>query len=122
LQSKGIKARKFPTTGQDAAVGAPHNILAGYQCGIVYEPIYLEAQAAAALAIYVRAWVTPPASLLNGNFTDPQTNSSAASVLLTPEWVTTENMNSTVIADKFVPVSRLCSGKYASACSAGISG
>ena len=49
---------------------------------------------------------------------DPQTNTSVASVLLTPEWVTTQNMNSTVIADKFVPASRLCSGKYAPACSA----
>ena len=123
LQSKGIKARTFPTTGQDATFYGLQNILAGYQCGTVYKPIYLEAQAAAALAMYVRAKVTPPASLLNGNFTDPQTNTSVASVLLTPEWVTTQNMNSTVIADKFVPASHLCSGKYASACSAaGISG
>ena len=123
LQSKGIKARTFPTTGQDATLGGLQNILAGYQCGTVYKPIYLEAQAAAALAMYVRAGVTPPAGLLNENFTDPQTNTSVESVLLTPEWVTTENMNSTVIADKFVPVSDLCKGKYTSACSAaGISG
>jgi len=124
LQSKGIKARTFPTTGQDASFDGLQNILAGYQCGTVYKPIYLEAQAAAALAMYVRARVTPPASLLNGNFMDPQTNTSVASVLLTPEWVTTENMNSTVIADGFGrPLARLCSGKYASACSAaGISG
>jgi hypothetical protein len=32
-------------------------------------------------------------------------------------------MNKTVIADKFVPASQLCAGKYAKACSAaGISG
>jgi len=84
----------------------------------VYKPIYLEAQAAAALAIYIRAEIMPPASLANWNITDPQTQTSVASVLLTPEWVTTENMNSTVIADKFVPASQLCAGKYASACSA----
>jgi D-xylose transport system substrate-binding protein len=123
LQSKGIRARTFPTTGQDATLAGLQNILAGYQCGTVYKPIYLEAQAAAALAMYVRAGVTPPAGLLNENFTDPQTNTSVSSVLLTPEWVTTENMNSTIIADKFMPASGLCKGKYASACSAaGISG
>jgi D-xylose transport system substrate-binding protein len=44
-------------------------------------------------------------------------------VLLTPEWVTASNMNSTVIADKFVPASQLCAGSYASACTAaGITG
>jgi D-xylose transport system substrate-binding protein len=119
LQKKeGIKPRTFPTTGLDATLGGLQNILAGYQCGTVYKPIYLEAQAAAALAIYVRAGVTPPASLLNWNITDPQTNTSVPSVLLTPEWVTTENMNSTVIADKFVSASALCTPKYASACSA----
>ena len=44
-------------------------------------------------------------------------------MLLTPEWVTTANMNSTVIADKFVPASQLCKGSFAKACTAaGISG
>ena len=119
VQRRDIKARTFPTTGLDATLTGLQNILAGYQCGTVYKPIYLEAQAAAALAMYVRARITPPASLLNESITDPQTtNTSVASVLLTPEWVTTQNMNSTVIADKFVPTSLLCAGKYASACSA----
>jgi D-xylose transport system substrate-binding protein len=37
--------------------------------------------------------------------------------------VTTKNMASTVIADKFVPASQLCTGKYAKPCTtAGISG
>jgi D-xylose transport system substrate-binding protein len=123
LQGKGVKAKTFPTTGQDATLTGLQNILAGYQCGTAYKPIYLEAQAAAALALYVRAGVTPPASLLNGQTQDPQTKTNVSSVLLTPEWVTTQNMNSTVITDKFVPASQLCSGKFASACTAaGISG
>jgi D-xylose transport system substrate-binding protein len=123
LQGQGVKPKTFPTTGQDATLTGLQNILTGYQCGTVYKPIYLEAQAAAALAMYVRAGVTPPASLLNGNTTDPQTKTSVPSVLLTPEWVTTANMNSTVIADKFVPASQLCAGSYASACTAaGITG
>jgi D-xylose transport system substrate-binding protein len=118
LQSKGIEPWTFPTTGMDATQGGLQNILAGYQCGTIYKPIYLEAQAAAALAMYVRAKVTPPASLLNGNLTDPQTRTTVTSVLLTPEWVTSENMNSTVVADRFVSVTRLCAGPFASACSA----
>jgi D-xylose transport system substrate-binding protein len=40
------------------------------------------------------------------------------SVLGTPEWDTTANMNSTVIADNFVPAQQLCVGSYASACTA----
>ena len=54
LQGQGIKAKTFPTTGQDATLTGLQNILTGYQCGTVYKPIYLEAQAAAALALYVR--------------------------------------------------------------------
>lgn len=46
LQGKGVKARTFPTTGLDATVVGLQNILAGYQCGTVCKPIYLEAQAA----------------------------------------------------------------------------
>ena len=123
LQSKGVKKNTFPTTGQDATLTGLQNILAGFQCGTAYKPIYLEAQAAAALAMYARAGVTPPASLLNAPTTDPSTGKSVQSVLLTPEWVTTANMNSTVIADKFVPASQLCTGSFAAECTAaGISG
>jgi D-xylose transport system substrate-binding protein len=123
LQGKGIKPKTFPVTGQDATLTGLQNILIGYQCGTAYKPIYLEAQAAAALAMYLRAGVKPPASLVNGKTQDTQSNTSVPSVLLTPTWVTTANMNATVIADKFVPASQLCSGKYAAGCkAAGISG
>ena len=70
LQGQGVKAKTFPTTGQDATLTGLQNILTGYQCGTVYKPIYLEAQAAAALALYVRAGQTPPASLVNGSTMD----------------------------------------------------
>ncbi|MHB1596063.1 MAG: sugar ABC transporter substrate-binding protein [Streptosporangiaceae bacterium] len=123
LQHKGIKPKTFPVTGQDATLVGLQNVLTGYQCGTVYKPIYLEAQAAAALAMYARAGLTPPASLLNGTTRDTQANVNVPSVLLTPTWVTTSNMKSTVIADKFVPASQLCAGKYKAACqAAGISG
>jgi len=123
LTNKGIKPKTFPTTGQDATLTGLQNILANYQCGTVYKPIYLEAQAAAALAMYIRAGVVPPATLVNGTTEDTQSKVAVKSVLLTPKWVTATNMNSTVIADKFVPASQLCAGKYAKPCAAaGISG
>jgi D-xylose transport system substrate-binding protein len=122
LQTQGVKPKTFPTTGQDATTVGLQNILAGYQCGTVYKPIYLEAQAAVALAMYMRAGKTPPASLVNGSTQDSKANVSVPSVLLTPTWVTTSNMASTVIADKFVTVAQLCVGQYVALCkTAGIS-
>ena len=122
LQGQGIKARTFPTTGQDATLTGLDNILSGYQCGTVYKPIYEEAQAAVALAVFVRDHVTPPTTLVNGTTEDSTSKVSVPSVLLKPEWVTTANMNSTVIADKFVPAAQLCAGTFATDCkNAGIS-
>ena len=122
LQGQGIKPRTFPTTGQDATLTGLDNVLSGYQCGTVYKPIYEEAQAAAALAIFVRDGVTPPTTLVNGQTLDSTTKTEVPSVLLKPEWVTTANMNATVIADKFVPASQLCAGSFGPACKlAGIS-
>ncbi|HTT89965.1 MAG TPA: substrate-binding domain-containing protein [Acidimicrobiales bacterium] len=115
LKSKGIKADTFPVTGQDATLTGLGNVLTGYQCGTVYKPIYLEAQAAVALAVYLRAGETPPMSLVNGVTKDTTEGKNVPSVLLTPEWVTTKNMASTVIADKFVPPAQLCAAPYASA-------
>jgi D-xylose transport system substrate-binding protein len=116
LQTLKVKPDTFPVTGQDATLVGLQNILAGYQCGTVYKPIYLEAQAAAALAIYLRAGAKPPSSLVNGTATDPTTHTSVPSVLLTPEWVTPSNMAATVVKDQFVPAQQLCVGSYAAAC------
>ena len=118
LQSKGIKPKSFPTTGQDATLTGLHNVLSGYQCGTVYKPIFLEAQAAVALALYLRAGKTPPASLVNGKTKDTTESVTVPSVLLTPEWVTTKNMKSTIVKDKFVPVATLCTKTYAADCTA----
>jgi len=123
LQSHGIKAKTFPTTGQDATLTGLQNVLSGYQCGTVYKPIYLEAQAAVALGLYLRAGKTAPASLLNATTADTTTHTNVPSVLLGPIWVTPANMNATIVKDKFVPTSQLCAGKYAADCkAAGISG
>ena len=122
LQTQGVKAKTFPVTGQDATTIGLQNILAGYQCGTVYKPIYLEAQAATALAMFLRAGKTPPSALVNGSTQDTKSNVAVPSVLLTPKWVTTANMASTVVADKFVTVGQLCVGQYVQLCkTAGIS-
>jgi D-xylose transport system substrate-binding protein len=123
LISQGVKPKTFPTTGQDASLVGLQNILAGYQCGTVYKPIYYEAGATAALAMYLRAGLTPPASLVNGFVEDTVSKVRVPSVLATPEWVTTANMEDTVIKDNFVSVAHLCAGQYATYCRlAGISG
>jgi D-xylose transport system substrate-binding protein len=116
LKTLHVAAKSFPITGQDATLTGLQNILTGYQCGTVYKPIYLEAQAAAALAIYLRSGVTPPAALVNGTTTDSTEHTQVKSVLLSPEWVTTANMKSTVIADDFVTSALLCAGSYAAVC------
>jgi D-xylose transport system substrate-binding protein len=116
LKTLNTPAKKVPTTGQDATLQGLQNILAGYQCMTVYKPIYVEAQAAAALALYLRANQTPPAALVNGKQNNKATD--VPSVLLVPISVNTSNMASTVVKDNFVTKSQLCAGPYASACSA----
>jgi D-xylose transport system substrate-binding protein len=119
LKTAGVAAKKVPTTGQDATLQGMEYVLQGWQCGSVYKPIYFEAQAAVALATYLRAGQTPPAALLNGTTTDP-TNSATTepAALLTPLWVNTKNMEDTVIKDGAIKVSDLCGAVGADVCTA----
>jgi D-xylose transport system substrate-binding protein len=102
------------------------NILKGYQCGTVYKPFYAEAQAAAALAIYLRAGVTPPSTLVNSTTKDTEIGSDIQSVYTTPVWVITDKVKD-VIADSDTtgvgPTAKdVCTGALQSACTqAGIS-
>jgi len=114
LQAQKIPPKTFPTTGQDASQSGLQNILKGYQCGTVYKPIYLEAQAAVAVASYFRAGQDPPKDLLNGTTDDNGTE--VPSVLLKPTWVTTDNMADTVVKDNAVKTTELCIAEVASAC------
>ena len=82
----------------------------------MYKPIYLEAQAAAAVALYLRAGRTPPTALVNGTTKDTQANADVPSVLLTPTWVTTDNMAATVVKDGAVTVAALCVTAVATQC------
>lgn len=110
LQGKGLKPNKIPFTGQDATLTGFQNIISGYQCGTVYKPIWQEAQAAAALAVYMRAGKTPPSALVNGATTDPSNSRSVPSVLLKATWDTAKNIQSTVIANGVINAVALCSG------------
>ena len=116
LQTQGVKPRTFPVTGQDATLVGLQNIISGYQCGTVYKPVFLEAQAAAALAMYLRAGLTPPKSLINGTTQDTVNNIAVPSILETPEWVTASTVQKTVVHDQFVPASEICAGSFNADC------
>jgi D-xylose transport system substrate-binding protein len=123
LQGLKVPANTFPTTGQDASTSGLQNILKGYQCGTVYKPFYAEAQAAAALAIILRAGQTPPTSLVNSTTKDDQIGKDIASVYTVPIWVTSQNMADTVVADDTTigigPTSKdVCTAALQSACTA----
>ncbi|HTT54017.1 MAG TPA: substrate-binding domain-containing protein [Streptosporangiaceae bacterium] len=116
LKTLNTPPRTFPATGQDATPAGLQNVLAGYQCGTVYKPIYAEAQAAATLALFLRAGLAPPAALVNARTYDRQDHVQVPSVLLKPVWVTTSNMAATVVRDRFVQVGQLCAGALRAAC------
>src|SRR3989454_2632822 len=120
LKNAGVGPKKVPTTGQDATEQGMANVLKGYQCGSVYKAVYLEAQDAVAIATILRAGQTPPSGLLNGTTKPPSgvTGNEQPASLLVPKWVTTANMNDTVIKDKFVDKTQLCTDAGAAACSA----
>jgi D-xylose transport system substrate-binding protein len=117
LQTDGVKAGTFPTTGQDATVQGMAYILEGWQCGSVYKPIYLEAQDAVIMATALLAKVTIPTSILNGTTVDPASASiTEPASLLTPTWVTKTNMESTVVKDGFDTASAICAIAGAALC------
>jgi D-xylose transport system substrate-binding protein len=119
LKNAGVGPKKIPTTGQDATLQGMENVLQGFQCGSVYKAVYLEAQDAVAIATILRAGQTPPSALVNST-TKPASGpgSTEPASLLTPVWVTSSNMAATVIKDKFVSATALCTAVGASVCSA----
>jgi D-xylose transport system substrate-binding protein len=108
LQSLGLGPKTIPFTGQDATLAGFQNILSGYQCGTVYKPSWQEAQAAAIAALYLDAGKAIPASLLTGKTELTGTKIMVPTVELTPTWVTTANIESTVIKDGVINKYALC--------------
>jgi len=120
LKANHVAANKIPTVGQDATLQGIENVLQGYQCGSVYKAVYLEAQAAVALATILRAGLTPPSALVNGT-TSPASGkpgNTQPALLLTPLWVDKSKVASTVIKDNFVDKNALCTAVGASVCTA----
>ena len=120
LKQKNVKPKTVPTTGQDATLQGMENVLTGYQCGSVYKAVYLEAQDAVALATILRAGLTPPTALVNSTTAPPSgvAGTQQPASLLTPIWVTSANMGSTVIKDNFVDKTALCQAVTAAVCTA----
>ncbi len=121
LQKNKIPAKTFPTTGQDASPVGLQNILKGFQCGTVYKPIFAEAQAAVALALFLRAGLAPPATLVNAETMDSSLGANVKSVYTKPFWVTADNMADTIIKDGWLTASALCKGITSDCAAAGIS-
>ena len=112
MQQAGIKPLP-PVTGQDAATDGLQRILLGTQTMTVYKRLKLLANDAGAAAVAIATGKKMPAttrSEIN------QTGNKVPAILLTPISVTTQNMKSTVIADRFVTPAALCTGDVKKAC------
>jgi D-xylose transport system substrate-binding protein len=111
LKRNGLKV---PVTGQDATVQGLQNILAGDQCMTVYKAVRDEANAGAALAISLAKGQTVNTGQ---TVTDPTTNKTVPSKLLTPVAITKANVKA-VIDDGYVTKADLCTAAFAAACTA----
>ena len=114
MKGNGIDPKTRPTTGQDAELAAIQRILIDEQYMTVYKAIKAEAESAAELATALAMGKTPPAAddkIDNGTKQVP-------SILLTPVAVTKDNINDTIIKDKFWTVDEICTAKYAAGCKA----
>ena len=121
MKGVGINPEDVPVTGQDSTVAGLQRILTGEQFMTIFKPIVPEAEIAAEMAISLGetgevSTKEPTQDINNGKAEVP-------SVLLTSTPVTKDNINETVIAEKFVTPAELCEGAFAAACKeAGISG
>jgi D-xylose transport system substrate-binding protein len=114
MKGNGIDPKTIPTTGQDAELAAIQRILTGEQYMTVYKAIIPEAEAAAQLAVALVNGEDPPSGLVNDKIDNGM--EQVPSVLLKPVAVTKDNINDTIVKDKFWSVDEICGGKYAAAC------
>lgn len=117
MKSNGVDPKKIPTTGQDAELAGIQRIVAGEQYMTVYKAIKPEAEAAATLAVALLRGEQAPSGLVNTK----TANGSAGdvpSVIMDPVAVTKDNINDTIIKDKFWTASQICTGQYAAGCKA----
>jgi D-xylose transport system substrate-binding protein len=114
MKGAGINPEEKPVTGQDSTVAGLQRILKGEQFMTIFKPIVPEAEIAAEMAISLgetgEVKTEKPTQMINNGKTE------VPSILLTSTPVTKENINETVIAEKFVTPAELCEGAYAAAC------
>ncbi len=106
------QAGKVPVTGQDATVEGLQNILAGRQCMTVYKSATQEANALAEAAI---ALATGEEAETTGTVEDTEAGRDVPSILLTPESITIDNVQS-VIDDGGQTAEDVCAGDFADLC------
>jgi D-xylose transport system substrate-binding protein len=114
MKSAGINPSTRPTTGQDAELAAIQRILVDEQYMTVYKAIKPEAEAAAELAVALVRGEDPPGGLVNDQIDNGM--KQVPSVLLKPVAVTKDNIQDTIVKDKFWTANQICTGKYAAAC------
>ncbi len=114
MKGAGIEPKSKPTTGQDAELEAIQRILAEEQFMTVYKAIKPEAYAAAEIAVALAQGEEAPSGLVTGK-TDNEAE-EVPSILLEPVAVERDNINETVVADKFWPASEICTGPYKADC------
>ncbi len=122
MKGAGINPEEKPVTGQDSTVAGLQRILTGEQFMTIFKPIVPEAEIAAEMAISLgetgevktKEPTADDRKRQDRSSFDPSDLDSGASK---------ENINETVIAEKFVTPAELCEGAFATACKeAGISG
>ncbi|MFL5663847.1 MAG: sugar ABC transporter substrate-binding protein [Ktedonobacteraceae bacterium] len=96
-------------TGQDATIAGIHNILTGDQSMTVYKPIAQEAQSVGVLvkALYTGSNIS---TLTKNATTATFDGGNIPSLLDSPIIVDQTNIESTVIADKYISKSDVCDG------------
>lgn len=114
-----------PVTGQDAEVTGIQRVLAGQQTMTIYKPIKPEAETAAKFAVQLgRTGKVDAATAVSATggpdstTVDNGTDKGIPTVLYTPVAVTKANINDTVIKDGFWTKADICTGSFASACTA----
>jgi D-xylose transport system substrate-binding protein len=117
MKTDGVDPTKVPVTGGDSEAAAIQRILVGQQYTTIYLTIKKQAEVSAQLAVATAQGKPAPAGLINAQV-DNQSGKKIPSVLLTPVAVTKDNIKSTIIKDGFLSPGEICTGKFASACSA----
>jgi len=108
LKAVGLDG-KVLVTGQDATAAGVHDILTGEQSMTVYKPIAQEAESTGALVKDIYLGISTTA-LTNGQTTTTYNGGSIPAILDTPIAVDKHNIETTVIADKYLAKSDICDG------------